>query len=408
MLLEEIKRTLNLIHERNLYPKIRVVEGISSEPEIKVEGKKVLLFCSGNYLGLANNAEIKDAIKGGLDKYGIHPAGSRLISGTLNIHVELEKRVAAFKNGEDAMIFATGTMANMGTIPAVINLPNLSVYVYVKNIFKIKDAAIFSDKLNHATVIDGCRLANAKLYIYNHLDMDDLEHKLTSCHKKRKLIVTDGVFSMDGDIAPLPKIIELAKKYKANLMVDDAHATGVLGKRGKGTLEHFGLNSGVDIQMGTFSKAFGVMGGFIVGPKYLIDYLKIFARTFMFTGGFFGSLAAGILKSFDIVENDSERRKKLWKNTDYFRDNLRRIGYDTLKSETPIVPAFIGEEHNSIAIAEELFNKGVFAPCVRWPSVAKRRSRIRFTLMATHTIEQLDYTLNVLEDLGRKYNIVNK
>ncbi|MBU0613264.1 aminotransferase class I/II-fold pyridoxal phosphate-dependent enzyme [Patescibacteria group bacterium] len=405
MLFDDIKESLSIIREKELYPKVRVVNGISSDPEIIVEGKKVLLFCSGNYLGLANNDEIKKSIINGLEKYGIHPAGSRLISGTLDIHVKLEKKIAEFKNTESAMVFTSGTMANMGVIPALINLPNLSVYATIKKVFKRNDAAVFSDELNHATIVDGCRLANAKRTIYTHNDMNDLEKKLRSSKEERKLIVTDGVFSMDGDIAPLPKIVNLAKKYGANIMVDDAHATGVLGKNGKGTVEHFGITSGIDIHMGTFSKAFGVMGGFIAGDQEIIDYLRIFARTYMFTGSSFGSLAMGIMKSFEIIENESERRKQLWWNTEYFRSNLHKMGYNTLNSQTPIIPIFVGDETKSIEMADELFENGIFAPCVRWPSVAKKESRIRFSLMTTHTKDNLDYALNILEDLGKKYKV---
>lgn len=406
MLLNEIKNSLKIIKEKKLYPRIRVVDGISSEPEIIVEGKKVLLFCSGNYLGLANHPDIITAIKEGLDKYGIHPTGSRLVSGTLDIHVKLEKKVAEFKHAEDAMIFTTGTMANIGTIPALMNLPDLSVYAVMKNIFKKKQGVIYSDELNHATIVDGARLARSERIIYKHRDIKDLEKKLKFNGNKRKLIITDGVFSMDGDIAPLPNIITLAKKYDAVVMVDDAHATGVLGKHGKGTMEHFGLTEGVDIHMGTFSKSFGVMGGFIAAQKEVIDYLRIFARTYMFTGGSFGALAMGVLKSFEIVEHDLERREKLWDNTNFFKESLNKLGYNTLESETPIVPVFIGDEHIAMAMADELFDQGVFAPCVRWPSVAKKQSRIRFALMSTHTKEHIEKVLNILSDLGKKYKII--
>lgn len=406
MLFDEIRDSLASIRRLGLYPTVRVVEGISNEPEIIIEGKRKLLFCSGNYLGLANHPEIINAVKLGLDKYGLHPAGSRLISGTLDVHVELEQRIAEFKLGQAAMVFTTGTMANIGIIPGLINIPDLDVYTTVKHfILKKNKSTIFSDELNHATIIDGCRLANADIVVYKHRDVSDLEKKLHRSHSSGKLIVTDGVFSMDGDIAPLPEIINLAKQYNAELMVDDAHGTGVLGANGRGTLEHFGLTEGVDIQMGTFSKAFGVLGGFIVSERPVIDFLRLFARTYMFTGAFFGSLAAGVLKSIDIVNNDINRREKLWWNTEYFRSGLKRIGFDTLNSETPIVPIFIGEESLSISIADELFEKGILAPCTSWPSVHKKKSRIRFALMATHTKSHIDYLLTVLENIKHSYKV---
>ena len=404
--MEKIKEILKVIREKGLYPEIKVISGPSNTPEVTIVGKKVILLCSANYLGLADNNEVKNAVIEGIKKYGIHPTGSQLISGTLDVHKELERKIAEFKYSEDAMIFTSGTMANMGVIPAIVNLPLISVSSYLRKRFFKKDMYILSDELNHATIIDGYRLAEASVLSYKHCDMADLEKKLNLNRDKRKLIITDGVFSMDGDIAPLPAIINLAKKYNSILMVDDAHGTGVLGKEGRGTMEHFGLKEGVDINMGTFSKAFGVLGGFITGQKDLIDYLRVTARTYIFTGGFLGGLACGVLKALEIVKKDTEQRKRLWEMSDHFRSRLEDMGFDTLNTQTPIIPIMIGQEEKAIAFADDLFDKGVFAPCCRWPAVPKGKSRIRFSLMTTLSDNQINFTLEVVEKLGKKYKLI--
>ncbi|PIS43085.1 MAG: hypothetical protein COT24_00095 [Candidatus Kerfeldbacteria bacterium CG08_land_8_20_14_0_20_40_16] len=260
--MQKIIETLKILHERDLYPDINIATGgISSSPVFEVNNKKVLSFNSGNYLGLANNEEVKQAIIEGIKKFGIHPSGSVLISGTLSIHKELEKRIATFIGKEDAMIFTTSTMANMGVIPAIVNLPLVSLFNFFRFRFKSDRTIIFSDEFNHATVIEGCRLAKTEKVVYKHCDLNDLESKLKKNKKRRKLIVSDGIFSMDGDIAPLKDLAALSKQYNALLMIDDAHATGVLGKNGRGTIEHYGISGGVDIVVTTFSKALGVVGG---------------------------------------------------------------------------------------------------------------------------------------------------
>lgn len=403
--MEKIREILKVIREKGLYPEIKVISGPSNTPEVTIAGKKVVLLCSANYLGLADNDEVKNAVIEGIKKYGIHPTGSQLISGTLDIHKELERKIAEFKYSEDAMIFTSGTMANMGVIPAIVNLPLISVSSYLRKKFFKKDMYIISDELNHATIIDGYRLAEAKVLSYKHCDMVDLEKKLSLHKDKRKLIITDGVFSMDGDIAPLPAIVDLAKKYNSLLMVDDAHGTGVLGKEGRGTMEHFGLKEGVDINMGTFSKAFGILGGFITGQKDLIDYLRVTARTYIFTGGFLGGLACGVLKALEIVKTDTEQRKRLWKMSDHFRNSLKNMGFDTLNSQTPIVPIMVGQEAKAIAFTNDLFDNGIFAPCCRWPAVPKGKSRIRFALMTTHSDDQINFALEVIKKLGKKYKL---
>jgi len=406
--MKKIIDTLKIIDDKKLYPDIKVVSGgISSAPEFETNGKKVLSFCSGNYLGLANNSEIKQAIIDGINKYGVHPSGSVLISGTLDIHRKLERKVSDFFCFEDSMIFNTSTMANMGVIPAIINLPLTSLLSFFKVLFRSEEGIIFSDEYNYATVIEGCRLARAKRVIYKHRNMDDLEDKLKKYKRRgRKLIVSDGVFSMDGDIAPLIDLVSLAKKYNAILLVDDAHATGVLGANGRGTMEHFGLESGVDIIITTFSKAIGVVGGAVITSKKLIKYLRVTAKTYIFSGAFLGSLAEGVIKALDIIGTDKNRREKMWENTGYLKRRLKQCGLDTLKSETPIIPVFIGDENDAINMSRDLFDRGILSPPIRWPAVPHGQSRMRFTVTPEYSREQLDRLVNNLEELGKKYRII--
>lgn len=406
--MERIRNFLNYVKENNLYPDIKVIEGISTEPKIVINGKEVLLFCSSNYLGLANHPEVKEAVKEAINKYGIGVNGSRLVSGTLDIHRALEKSISEYKHAEEAITFPAGFMANSGAIPALVNIPELAsgVGYLLENYLSLYKTVIFSDELNHASIIDGCRLAKAKRVLYKHSDVNFLERKLKHFKNRRKIIITDGIFSMDGDIAPLPEIVSLAQKYSALVMLDDAHATGILGKTGRGTLEHYGIKSGVNLQMGTFSKAFGSIGGFIVGNQELVDFLRITARTYIFSGAFPGCLAAGIIKAMEISQREPERRNKLWENYDYLITNLKRIGLNTLGTQTPIVPILIGSEKKAISIYKELFLRGIFAPCVRWPAVPKNQSRIRITLMSTHNKENLDALVSALENLGKKYGVI--
>jgi len=405
--MKKISDTLKIINEKKLYPNIGIVTGgVSSEPEFEVNGKRVLSFCSGNYLGLANNQEVKQAIIDGLNTYGIHPSGSVLISGTLAIHRELEKRVANFIGNEDAILFATSTMANMGVIPALINLPLTSLLSFFRVFFKKDGAIIFSDEFNHATVIEGCRLAKAERVLYKHCDMNDLESKLKKNRSKRKLIVSDGIFSMDGDIAPLKDLVALAKKYGAILMIDDAHSTGVLGKHGRGIMEHFGLKDGVDIIVTTFSKAVGVVGGAAIASADIVKYFRVSAKTYIFSGAFLGGLAQGILKSLEIIENDKIRRKKLWENTNYLKHELEKAGLNTLKSKTPIIPILIGEEKKAIGMSNDLFERGILSPPIRWPAVPHGESRMRFTLTPNYSKKQLDKLVTNLTELGKHYHII--
>lgn len=407
---KKINEILNLVREKGLYPDIKIVDGgISSKPEFIVNGKKVLSFCSGNCLGLAHNEEIEKAIAEGFTQYGIHPSGSVLISGTLAIHRKLEREIANFIGKQDAIIFNTSTMANMGVIPAIVDLPILSFFSPFKLPFsRIIESTLFSDEFNHPTIIEGCRLTKAERIIYKHCNANDLEKKLKQ-HKgrKRKLILTDGVFSSDGNIAPLKDITDLAEKYGAMVYVDDAIATGILGENGGGTMEYFGLKNGVDIIVTTFSKCLGVVGGAAFASKEIIDYLRISAKTYVFSGAFLGALAAGVLKSLEIIKRDKWRHIECWKNAEYLKSKLKEAGFNTLNTQTPIIPVFIGDEKTAINMSEDLLDKGILSPPFRWPAVPRGEARMRLTATCDHSKEQLDRLIESLTVLGKKYRIVN-
>jgi 8-amino-7-oxononanoate synthase len=383
--MKEIKNILKIVDQYNLYPDLKILSG-SAIPEIIVNDKKVISFCSNNYLGLAASDKVKQAAIDSIKMYGAGAGGSRLLSGNLDIHYELERTIADFKQSEDAIIFTAGFMANFGVISPIMDLLPL----IPRNPFASK-GVIFSDELNHASIIDACRFSKAKTVVYRHCDMNDLGDKLKRYRRERKLIVTDGVFSMDGDIAPLDKIYDLSKKYNAMVMVDDAHATGILGKTGRGTAEYFNLPHDENvITMGTFSKSLGAAGGFIAGSKDLIRYLRIASRTYMFSAAMPPGTAGGLIAAFAQIKNNPRLRKQLWENTNCLRQELQDNGFDTLNSVTPIIPVLIGDEHKAIGVAAKLFLKGFFAPCVRWPAVEKGKARIRFTVMSLHTKAQIE------------------
>lgn len=406
---KKIKEILKIANEKELYPEIKIIEGgISSGPEFIVKGKKMLSFCSSNCLGLANNKRIKKAIIEGLHRYGISPVAPYHTCGTLTIHKELEKKIADFINMEDAMIFNTSTMANMGVIPALINLPTTTFLSFLKIPFlKEEKAVLFSDELNHATVIEGCRLAKAEKVVYKHCNMNDLEAKLKKYRKKeRKLILSDGLFTMDGDIAPLPDIINLARKYGAMVFIDDAGGTGILGENGRGTMEYYRLREGVDVIVTTFSKTMGMIGSAACASKEIIKYLRISAKTHMFSVAFPGALALGVLKALEIIKKDKARRVKLWENTKYLKTKLQESGFNTLNSQTPIIPILIGDERIAINMSRDLFDRGIFSPPIRWPAVPKGNARMRFIVSSEHSKEQMDRLIENLIDLGKKYKII--
>lgn len=400
--MKKIQKILNYIDNKKLYPDLRIIEG-GANPETIVDGKKVLMFSSNNYLGLATHPNVMEAAIAAIRKYGVGSGGSRMLSGNLKIHRDYELAIAKFKSGEDAIVWPSGYSANVGAISAIMNV----IRIESKN-FLQKKGIILSDELNHASIIDGAKMSRQKIVIYKHCDINDLKKKLKKYKRRRKLVITDGVFSMDGDIAPLDKIAPLCKKYKSMLMIDEAHSTGILGKNGRGTSEYFGLKpmKDIDILLGTCSKALGATGGFIVGSKKLIDYLRITSRSYIFSTAMMPAASAALIQALKIIDEIPAIRERMWENTTYARDGLKKIGFNTLKSETQIIPILIGADEKAIKFSRELFKKNIFGPCVRWPAVKKGKARIRFTIMSTHTKEQINYLLKYCNEIGKNLKII--
>ena len=385
--MKRIRKILQYAYAHDLYPDLRLVEG-PPEPEVVVDGKKVLIFTSNNYLGLATHPKIVRSAIEATKKWGVGSDGSRLLSGNLKIHREFEEAIASFKKGDDAIVWPTGYSANVGVVSAIGQLLKVGPadFLSLKTI-------IISDELNHASIIDGAKLSKQKKVVFRHRDMADLESKLRWYRFRRKLVVTDSIFSMDGDIAPLDKMVDLCKRYNAMLMIDEAHATGVLGKTGHGSLEYFNLKptQDVDIVLGTCSKALAASGGFVVGDHDLITYLRVASRSYMFSTAMMPASSAALITALQIIDTEPEHREALWRNTNHLRSSLKDKGFDTSTSETQIIPVMIGEDAKAIAFSRKLFDKGIFAPAVRWPAVAKGLARLRLTVMATHQKDQLDY-----------------
>lgn len=394
-----VNESLQVMEDSQVYPDIKVLQSASG-PEVVIEGKKILLFCSNNYLGLANDERVKWAEIQAIQNYGVGSGASRIVAGTIQLHLDLEQSIARFKSGEDALVFSSGYAANISVIKAVMDL------FTIEHTSKRIESRIFSDELNHASIIDGCKFSNVPVNVYRHFDMRDLEDQLMQHSQVRKLIVTDGVFSMNGDIAPLDKIVFLARKYDAMVMVDDAHATGVIGENGRGTMEHFHISEGVDIVMGTFSKAIGVIGGFIVGTKNLIKFLKVASRSFVFSTALPPGDIAAIIQSLKIVEFAHDKRKKLFENAKVLRDGLIKMGFYTFGSETQIIPALFGSEKKGVLAQKLLFEKGILASCIQWPAVERGKSRIRLTVMSNHSIDQIHYLLKQMGSVGRQLQVI--
>ena len=382
--MKQIVKTLNLIYEKKLYPQIPTLCS-AADPEIIIGGKKVLLFCSNDYLGLANHPMIKEKAKVAIDKYGVSTCASRLIAGNTELHNQLEKLIALFLNREDAVAFSTGYMTNTGVISAVVKGINVFNLIPQKTL-------IISEELNHASIIDGCKLSGAKIIIYPHKDIRALEKILKKYKRIRKLVITDAVFSMDGDIAPIPNIIELAKKYNAITMVDEAHSIGILGETGRGVLEHFNLPfESIDILMGTLSKAIGSIGGYITGSKDLIDFLRVSARSYIFTASPLPppSTAAAIA-AIEYIKNNPSLVESSRRNAEYLRTKLKENKFNILETQTPIIPIMLFDEQKAIKFADILLQNCILAPCVRWPAVPWGKARIRCVVMANHTVSQID------------------
>lgn len=389
---EELKQEVESLKESGLYLRIRRI----SSPQgawFVVDGKKVLNLCSNNYLGLANEPRLKEAAKKAIEQWGVGPGAVRTIAGTQDLHIQLEEALARFKEVEATLVVQSGFNANQAVIPAITS----------------EEDAILSDELNHASIIDGVRLSKAKRYVWKHRDVEDLERKLKEAIKdgaRRKLIITDGVFSMDGDLAPLPGIVELAKKYNAIVMVDDAHGEGVLGDHGRGIASHFNLTGQVDIEIGTLSKAFGVVGGYIAGKKELIEYLKQKARPFLFSSSLSPADTAAALEAVRILEESDERVKKLWENAEYFKKQMTSLGFDVGHSETPITPVMLYDAKVASKFSERLFEEGIFAQSIGYPVVPKGKARIRVMISAVHTRDDLDFAISRFEKIGKELGVI--
>jgi glycine C-acetyltransferase len=375
---------------------LRVLED-EQAPVCTFDGKKVINLASNNYLGLTTHPKLREAALEATKKYGVGSGAVRTIAGTMKIHMELEEKIARFKNVEACVVFQSGFAANAGTVSAVLG----------------KEDFIISDQLNHASIIDGARLSRAKILVFNHKDLVHAEEQLASVKDQpgRKLLITDGVFSMDGDIGPLRGLCDLAEKYHAIMMVDDAHASGVLGRNGRGTIDHFHQHGRVDIQVGTLSKAIGALGGYVCGTRDLIDYLYHRARPFLFSTSHPPSVAATCIAAFDVLEQEPERIEKLWDNTRFWKKELGRLGFDiggrtTPASETPITPIIIGDGALTMAFSRELFKEGVLGTGIAFPTVPEGKARVRTIMTATHTKEELEQALEVLNRVGKRMQVL--
>lgn len=386
-----IDEELESLKESGLYNRIRTL----SSPQgawLVVDGKRVLNFCSNNYLGLANHPKLVQAAKDAMEKYGVGPGAVRTIAGTMDLHLELEQRIAKFKGVESAITFQSGFTANLATIPALVG----------------KEDFIFSDELNHASIIDGSRLSGAKIVRYKHADPTSLEAVIRESEGQyqRGLIVTDGVFSMDGDFPPLDKIVEIAEAYDLMLMVDDAHGEGVLGKGGRGIVDHFNLHGRVDVEIGTFSKAFGVMGGVVAGDARIMEWLHQRGRPFLFSSAVTVPDVAATIAAIDLLEESTELVDRLWSNAEMFKAGMKELGFDTGKSMTPITPVMLGEAKLAREFSRKLYDEGVFAMALGFPTVPKGLARIRVMISAAHSPEDLEESLAAFAKVGKELGVI--
>ncbi|HZE28395.1 MAG TPA: glycine C-acetyltransferase [Terriglobales bacterium] len=387
---------LNDLKAKGTHFKLRVLED-EQAPICTFDGKKVINLASNNYLGLTTHPKLREAALEATRKYGVGSGAVRTIAGTMKIHMELEEKIARFKNAEACVVFQSGFTANAGTVSAVLG----------------KEDFIISDALNHASIIDGARLSRAKILVFRHKDLAHAEEQLASVKDQpgKKLLITDGVFSMDGDIGPLPGLCALAEKYGAIMMIDDAHSSGVLGRNGRGTVDHFDQHGRVDIQVGTLSKAIGALGGYVCGTRDLIDYLYHRARPFLFSTSHPPSVAATCSAAFDVLEQEPERIDKLWENTRFWKKELGLLGFDiggktTPASETPITPIIFGDGGRTMEFSRELFQEGVLGTGIAFPTVAEGKARVRTIVTATHTKNELQQALEVLKRVGKRMGIL--
>lgn len=390
-----LTENLQALKDQHLYKVPRILE-TPAGGRVRMSGREVVNLSSNNYLGLANHPKVVEAARKSIEEWGVGAGAVRWIGGTMKVHDELEERIAKFKNVEAVLVFTSGFTANSGCIPAVLT----------------SDDVVISDELNHASIIDGVRLSPAEYrksegWVYGHKDMNHLEDILKRAGNfKKRMIITDGVFSMDGDIAPLPEIVALAEKYDAFVMVDDAHASGVLGRNGAGTTSHFNLYGRVDIQLGTLSKALGVVGGYIAGSRLLKEWLINRGRPYLFSTALPPMVAAALIAALDIMENDPEPMNRLWDNAKWWKESLASLGFDTMGSETPITPVYCGEEEKAVRMEQMLWEEGVYALSICYPTVPRGRARIRTMPSAAHSREDLEFALEAFKKVGRSLGVI--
>ncbi len=386
-----IAEELQQLREAGLYNNIRTIES-AMDAWVTIDGRRLLNFCANNYLGLANHPRLRTAAQDAIDEYGVGPGAVRTIAGTMTLHRELEEQLAAFKRAEACITFQSGFAANLGTIPALVG----------------RGDVIFSDELNHASIIDGCRLSRAQVVRYEHNNVDDLRRKIEeTTDYNRRLIITDGVFSMDGDIAPLDKIADIAEEHGIMLMVDDAHGEGVLGEGGRGIVDHFNLHGRVDVEVGTMSKAFGVVGGMVAGKKIIVEWLEQRGRPFLFSSAMTVPDVAACLEAVDILQESTDLVDRLWNNARLFRRGMEEMGFDTGKSETPIIPVMLGEAPLAQEFSRRLFDKGVFAMAIGYPTVPQGKARIRVMNSAAHSLGDIEQALDIFGEVGRELGVIS-
>ena len=389
--LQYLSDELQKLREQKLYQKLRILE-TAQRPVARFDGREVINLSSNNYLGLTTHPKLKQKALEAIEKYGVGSGAVRTIAGTMTLHMALEEKIAQFKQVEASVVFQSGFTANAGTVQAIL----------------AREDVIISDELNHASLIDGCRLSRAEIKVFPHKDVEACEKILQELQNRpgRKLLITDGVFSMDGDIAPLPALVELAEKCGCIMMIDDAHASGVLGRHGRGTVDHYGLHGRVDIQVGTLSKAIGALGGYVCSTRDTIEFLYHRARPFLFSTSHPPSVAATCIAAFEVLEEEPERIEKLWSNTRFFKAGLKKLGFNTGMSETPITPVIVGDAALAHEFSRELFAAGVFAQSIGFPTVPVGKARIRTIVTATHTETELSQALEILETVGKKLKII--
>jgi len=389
--LQYLSEELNKLREQKLYQKLRILE-TEQRPVARFDGREVINLSSNNYLGLTTHPKLKQRALEAIEKWGVGSGAVRTIAGTMTLHMALEEKIAKFKHVEASVVFQSGFAANAGTVQAILS----------------REDVIISDELNHASIIDGCRLSRAEIKVFPHKDVEACEKVLKEIQDRpgRKLLITDGVFSMDGDIAPLPGLVQLAEKYGCIMMIDDAHASGVLGRNGRGTVDHYNLHGRVDIQVGTLSKAIGALGGYVCATRDTIEFLYHRARPFLFSTSHPPSVAATCIAAFEVLEEEPQLTEKLWANTRSFKAGLKKLGFNTGMSETPITPVIVGDAALAHEFSRQLFAEGVFAQSLGFPTVPHGKARIRTIVTATHSEAELSQALQILEKVAKKLGII--